>query len=112
MIATTPSIYVFAHMSPSLPAAAVGDAMTIADAWDLGQGNGWQLAVLVVLMPFTIFWLMEVLLPDEGSAFLPFLFFPVFFLVLIFEICVLSLAYRALCEAAGAEPPEPEAPNL
>jgi len=104
LLAAIPACYLFARMSPSLPAAAVGDPSPMADAWEWSQGNGWRLVILVVLLPISTHWLIGWAVPAGAPQFMPYLAMPISLAIIVFEVAVMSLAYGALREQAEAEP--------
>jgi len=87
--------YVVARLSLILPAVALDQKLTLSTVWDLSEGNGWRLAVVVGGLP----WLLNYL---QGLAFSETDMIPailrsvVYCTLLIVEVAALSLSYKAL----------------
>ena len=96
--AYTPMIYVVARLSLVLPAIATDRPIGFRDAWLLSEQNGIRLTVVLAVMPLALhslryLWSLQ-FPPSDGTKVL-------LVLVLgIFEIAVLSCAYRLLSRLA------------
>jgi hypothetical protein len=97
IVSWLPSCYVFARLAFMLPSIAVDAHVRMREAWQLSNGNGWRLVLLVVFMPWLVralHWNIPSAIPDEtiraiANATLYALFLPL-------EIALLSVSYRHL----------------
>jgi hypothetical protein len=98
VLISVPAWYVFARLSLVFPAIAVDRPFGITGAWNLSAGNGWRLFVVVCILPWVLSHALSLTYPSATD--IPF-FWPVLFttlgtLLLVFEVCALSLCYRSL----------------
>jgi hypothetical protein len=99
IISWLPSCYVFARLAFMLPSIAVDTRVRMREAWQLCNGNGWRLMLLVVFMPWLVrvlHWNIPSAIPDEtvraiANATLYAVFLPL-------EVALLSVSYRHLIE--------------
>jgi hypothetical protein len=105
--------YVVARCSLALPAAAIDARISLAGAWQWSNGNGWRLALLVVVLPYLLWALFEffagqswlaggggdinfnAVVSSAGQAAIALGVFSI-------EVALLSLSYRALEPSMGA----------
>lgn len=105
--ATLSTAYIFARLCLSLPAAAVADPLNLDGAWDVSQGNGWRLAIVVVLVPSIVPVLLQLIPKASMTLWLVCIGLLLQILAGIYGFAVLSESYRAL--GAGEWRPEPPA---
>lgn len=91
--------FAFGQLSLTLPAAAIAKRLGFVEAFELANGNAWRVAALVFGAPLII----EILLSIAGAIVPAFLFvltqLLLKWLVLPFEIAILSLCYKRLSDA-------------
>lgn len=105
-LAALPTAYVLARLCLSLPAAAVADPLNLDGAWDVSRGNGWRLAIVVVLVPSLVSWPVQLIPEASMTLWLAGIVLLFQLLAGIYGVAVLSESYRAL----GAAEWRPEAP--
>ncbi|MES1195592.1 MAG: hypothetical protein ABUL58_01445 [Steroidobacter sp.] len=91
--------YFFGQMSLVLPAAAIGRKLGIIDTFELSKGNAWKVAILVLGAPFiddAVILLISQFIDGPTVILLKFI---MQWLLLPFEIALLSLCYKHLSEA-------------
>ncbi len=95
LVAAIPALYLWGRLSITLPELALGQASSLKHAWQLSQGNGNKLALVVVIIPmlsmapfFALLWLDNTALQFIGS-------FGTYLTTLI-SIVALSLSYQFL----------------
>ena len=86
--------YVFARMSPLFPATAIGEKKQVDWAFQITEGNGFRMMIVVGLLPLVLGWCVEYLrgyniFLDIAVAILGVVF-------LVVEIVALSLSYQYL----------------
>jgi hypothetical protein len=99
-VALLPAAYVSSRLSVLLPATAVDERRDVKWAWDTTAGNGKRLVLLVTLLPWafgTVFGLIETKL----HPFAEFVVHVLYYVVIAFEIAVLSVSYRFIRQAAN-----------
>ena len=91
-------LYPVARWSLVFPATAVDQRLPLADAWALGKDNGWRLMIILYAVPWgSLLLLISLNTPDEESSLLLTLVISMFsYLVMIFEVTALSLAFKFL----------------
>lgn len=95
-LAVLPAAYIFARLCLSLPAAAVADPLNLDGAWDISQGNGWRLAIVVVLVPSIVPALLQLIPKASMTLWLVCMGLLLQILAGIYGFAVLSESYRAL----------------
>ena len=94
------ALWPLARLSPMLPAIAVGGAADPVTAWQVSRGNGWKLMIVVGALPWTLKWIVALLLRDGAT---PAEFGVVLVLTSVFtviQVAALSLAYWELTQPA------------
>lgn len=92
--------YIFSRLSLVLPATAIDERnFTISSAWKISSGNGWRLTLLVALLPFTIYLLLN-FLPEYDSILYYLITWFAWLIVSVIEIGLLSLSYSYLSKHA------------
>lgn len=86
--------YLFGRFSLVLPATATDKDNSWSTAWNISKGNGWNLCFLVSIFPMLTGFVLEHINPT--SLILKFFSSILYLLVLIYEVSVLSNAYRTL----------------
>jgi hypothetical protein len=98
--ARVPAVYLFARLSPLLPATAVDQRVDLRWAWDLTRGNGWRMMVIVGVLPWVLSWVTPLLYRD-GATTVELVVLTVAGIALFaFEIAALSISYRELTKQA------------
>lgn len=109
-LATVPSAYVFVRLAFLLPATAVDQKHNLRWAWELSKGNGWRLVILLWVLPLFI---PLVLQNWEPSNFVGFLAWEMAYgVITVFEVALLSVAFRNLGGMSFRAPSEIEAQPL
>lgn len=105
VLALLPSAYVFSRLSALFPATAIDQRRDMQWAWELTEGNGWRLTVLIAVIPG----LIAVLESRLSSDYLPLNLIGTFgtYALTTIEIAMLSVSFRRLKEMRDkALPPE------
>ena len=97
-----PGIYIFSRLSILFPATAIEKKVGWDWALDTSKNNGWRLVVVIGLIPF----LLNLILSHSlGTFFILDVFLELLgIIVTIFEIAVLSMAFKFLSESTEAMP--------
>ena len=95
------STYVFARVAPVLPAAAIDAPVNLPKMWGVTRGNGWRLLVIVGALPWAFSYGVRFLGSDEAGVASVVAVTALTTLLLIVEICALSLSYRRLTPPSG-----------
>jgi hypothetical protein len=95
-LAVLPTAYVFARLGLSLPAAAVADPLNLDGAWDVSRGNGWRLAIVVVLAPSLITLPVQLIPEAAMTLWLLGIGLLLQMIAAIYGFAVLSASYLAL----------------
>jgi hypothetical protein len=105
LLVSMPAIAVTIRLSISLPATAIGRAMTLGEAWRVTRGNTLQLCggTLLLYLPSYVFGICIGLSADKLSdSLLPLLLLiGVGALSTVAAISFVSVSYRCLAEAPG-----------
>jgi len=97
-VSKIPALYVFARLSPILPAAAIDRTVDLKSAWRLTKKNGWRLALVVGVLPWAISQLLGLLYRGEATALETIVLTTLGIALLSVEIAALSLSYRELTD--------------
>jgi hypothetical protein len=97
IVVALPASYLFARLAFMLPSIAIETHVGMPGAWQLSNGNGWRLVLLIVFMPWLVRllqWNIATAIADEtvrtvATATLYALFLPL-------EVALLSVSYRNL----------------
>lgn len=93
-----PLAYFFCRLSVLYPAIAVDQPVTAQWAWRLTAHNGWRMALVVGLLPFVLYFLLNLLL-RENATFVEILFLSIIeFFVFAVQFVALSFSYKHLTE--------------
>ncbi len=97
---TLPPVYISARVSIMFPATAVDTRPSLHTIWNLTGGNGWRLAIIIVLFPIilSVFPILFTLLDDSLIAEISLSILTTALFVI--EIVALSLSYRYLMDNA------------
>lgn len=96
LITLLPVLYVISRWSLVLPATAVDDTeASLSEAWNLSDGQGWRLTVIIGVIPFIINNALEIL-PAYDSFIYGIIVAAVWLLIAVFQIGLLSLSYSFL----------------
>ncbi len=91
-----PLYYLLARWLLVLPATSVDDEeASISTAWNLSQGNGWRLVVLVFLLPLVMN-MVSLFLFSQGMIVLTILGFILYLISILIGVGVISLSYSYL----------------
>lgn len=96
-----PALYVFARLSPILPAAAIDRTVDLKSAWLLTRKNGWRLALVVGVLPWAISQLLGLLYRGEATVVETIVLTTLGIALLAVEIAALSISYRELTNEEG-----------
>lgn len=91
-----PALYVFARLSPILPATAIDRTVDLKSAWRLTRKNGWRLALVVGVLPWAISELLGLLYRGEATAVETIVLTILGIALFAVEIAALSISYREL----------------
>lgn len=97
-----PALYVFARLSPVLPAAAIDRTVDLKSAWLLTQKNGWRLVLVVGVLPWAISQLLALLYRGDATALETIVLTTLGIALLAVEIAALSISYRELTKEEDA----------
>ena len=109
-LASLSGAYVFARLVFLLPATAVDQKRNLRWAWELSKGNGWRLVTLLWVLPMII----SLVAPDWESS------NPAYFVawemaygvITVFEVALLSVAFKTLGGMSFKTPSEVQAQPL
>ena len=91
-----PLYYLLARWMLVFPATSVDDEeASISTAWNLSQGNGWRLVVLVFLLPLVMN-MVSLFLFSQGMIVLTILCFILYLISILIGVGVISLSYSYL----------------
>lgn len=108
-LASVPSAYVFVRLAFLLPATAVDQKHNLRWAWELSKGNGWRLVVLLWVFPLFI----PLVHNWTPSTFVDFMAWEMAYgVITVFEVALLSVAFRNLGGMSFKAPSEIEAQPL
>lgn len=102
LMAWLPGLYLLSRLSMALPAIAIDRPLGFRRAWRLSRGSGWQLLILVALLPWLVVQFDKAIAaqmpvapfaPDVTSSVVVSV---LFVLLLPLEIAVVSLSFRHL----------------
>jgi hypothetical protein len=91
-----PALYVFARLSPMLPAAAIDRTVDLKSAWRLTKKNGWRLAIVVGVLPWALSELVGLLYRGEATVLETIALTTLGIALFAVEIAALSISYREL----------------
>jgi hypothetical protein len=97
-----PSFYLAARASLALPDRALGNSAPLSDLWRWSAGNGWKLTAVLFLPPFLINVLIVAATFGAHKELKQLITAIASIPVLIFEVALLSCAYRDLKNLARA----------
>jgi len=89
-------IYLLARLSMIFPAAAIGKKPGIKWAWNISEGNGWRLLLIVGVMPLTLGIIQIYLETADTTVIEDIVNSMLAFVVSIIEISAISLSYKEL----------------
>lgn len=89
-------MYLLARLSMIFPAVAIGKKPGIKWAWDISEGNGWRLLLIVGVMPLTLLILQIYLENPDGTVIEDIVNSMLSFVVSIIGISAISLSYKEL----------------
>jgi len=96
IITVVPAMYFLSRLSMILPAAAIGKKPGIKWAWNISEGNGWGLLMIVGVMP-SILIIMQIYLEKADTTVVEDIVNSMLaFVVSIIEISAISLSYKEL----------------
>jgi hypothetical protein len=95
---------IIGRLSLWLPMLATDREFSAPDAWRISSGNGWRLAVIVGVLPWSGSGITYLLYRDGATPFELGLLTVLGSLFVVVEVVALSLAYRELIHAAAPEP--------
>lgn len=96
LLALVPALYFVARVSLVLPDRALGYSAPLGEVWKWSAGNGWKLVAVLFLPPFLINAVISLATfgaPEELAELLSVI---ATIPILIFEVALLSCAYRGL----------------
>jgi hypothetical protein len=99
-VAKVPALYLFARLSPLLPATAVDRRVDLRWAWELTRGNGWRLMVVVGVLPWALSWVTPLLYRSDATTVELVVLTVAGIALFAIEIAALSIAYRELTKQA------------
>jgi len=105
--AVIPGLYLLARLSMIFPATAVDERPNIKWAWEISQGNGWRLVVIVGIFPVITGWILKVMERADSTLIEDLVLFLISFIVIIIEIAAVSLSYRELTAGQSNYAPQP-----
>lgn len=109
-LATVPNAYVFVRLAFLLPATAVDQKRNLRWAWELSKANGWRLVVLLWVLPMLIPLMLQYW---EPSNFVDFVAWEMAYgVITVFEVAVLSVAFKSLGGMSFKTPSEVQAQPL
>ena len=86
--------YYAARISLILPACAIDKRLGIRESMVLTENNGWKMVFIVFGMPFVLALVTDLL--KVNSTIFEYLFEPLWVIVYLFEVTLLSMAYKEL----------------
>lgn len=108
-LASVPSAYVFVRLAFLLPATAVDQKHNLRWAWELSKGNDWRLVVLLWVLPLFI----PLVHNWAPVNFVDFMAWEMAYgVITVFEVALLSVAFRNLGGMSFKTPSEIEAQPL
>lgn len=91
-----PAFYVLARVCLVLPATAIDEKTSIKLALTQSRGNGWRLAVIVGALPFSTFFLVDLLYRDGATFFEKVILTFLEAAVSVIDVAALSIAYKEI----------------
>lgn len=92
-----PFYYALSRWSLLLPATAIDQGFDISEAWKLSQGNGFQLTVLIGVIPSMTSIILQ-LLPLYESTIYSILVYVLWHIIVVIEIGILSISYKWIAD--------------
>ena len=102
LLAIVSMCYFGARLSLALPDSALGHSSSLATVWGWSAGNGWKLAAVLFLPPLLINILVIVATLGAPKDLRELLMAIASIPVLIFDVALLSCAYRGLTRLGNA----------
>jgi hypothetical protein len=102
-VAFIPASYLPARLSMVFPAIAIDSDLSLRDSFELTQGNGWRLVVIVGLLPWALTSSVEALAYDGMSIVEVFLWCFVSAALTVIEVIALSLSFWELGKGNSIE---------
>ena len=78
------------------PATAIDERPDIKWSWDISQGNGWRLVIIVGILPLATGLILYLLERTDSTLIEDLVLSLIYFIVLIIEIAAVSLSYQEL----------------
>jgi hypothetical protein len=96
IITVVPAMYFLSRLSMIFPAAAIGKKPGIKWAWNISEGNGWRLLLIVGVIPSILIIIQIYLEKADTTVIEDIVNSMLAFVVSIIEISVISLSYKEL----------------
>jgi len=99
VVASLCAAYLFARLALMLPAIAIDRRVGLRETWQLSNGNGWRLTLLIVLLPWLVkvlAWFLATIMSGGIASII--VNTTLYSLFLPLEIALLSVSYRRLTE--------------
>lgn len=105
-------MYLLARLCMIFPAVAIGKKPSIKWAWDISEGNSWQLLLIVGVMPLTLVIIQIYLEMADGTVIEDIVNSMLSFIVSIIGISAISLSYKELSKEKSNNRPQSDAATL
>lgn len=97
-----PGLYIFARLGVTLPAIAVGQPMTWADAWRLTRPHQWSIFLVAALLPYLLPIVLGYLVPANADSRWHWASLAGNWLIATLALLILSVVYARLVSERGA----------
>ena len=105
-------LYMTARVCPIFPATAIDKKVNMTWAWNLSEGNGWRLALVLGVAPLILELIVKGIDSFSEISSIPYIglivYLPALYFLTVIEIVALSLSYKHLVEFNVPEPSEVE----
>ena len=95
-LAYIPILYVFSRLSVLYPAIALDQGINARWAWQSTARNGWRLTLIVGVLPWILFYLVNLLLRESATFVEHIIIKFIGFFLLAVEVVALSFSYKHL----------------
>jgi hypothetical protein len=94
-----PILYILSRLSVLCPAIALDQKVDAQWVWRLTAHNGWRLTVIVSLMPWVLYFVLNLLLRENATFVESIILQLLGFILLAVEVVALSFCYKHLAKA-------------
>jgi hypothetical protein len=94
-----PILYILARLSVLWPAIALDEQVSAQWAWRLTENNGWRLTAVVSLLPWVLYFVVNLLLRENATLVESIIVKLLGFVLLAVEVVALSFSYKHLAQA-------------